>query len=314
MPLTLAPSYDPRMTRTTDHEHARALRDHIEPLVGQVYFSPECHAAYAGLGFGGSPVTIGDVAMPDGAAYFTSRGSLMGQVPGEVVAAAFAVFNPAVVVPAVSYGWSLTDAETHLRGAPRRRLPRSSRGSSAPDPDGHSPTALALLRRACEPLEPAGKPLFAGTLSQEWPGDPIGDLFHAGDLLREYRGDAHTAAWTARGSTRSRSASSPSSTGVCPPAPTSARARGATSSSMPPRPGSSSGAGWPTARSPMPAAPVREEIERTTDAQLAPAVRALGDEIDALLGMLGPWGAAVIAAGGYPGVGGLLGSGRDATG
>ena len=37
--------------------------------------------------------------MPDGIAYFTSRGSALGQVPGEVVAATFGVFNPDVVVP-----------------------------------------------------------------------------------------------------------------------------------------------------------------------------------------------------------------------
>ncbi|MEY2591579.1 MAG: hypothetical protein QOJ67_3563, partial [Acidimicrobiaceae bacterium] len=36
----------------------------------------------------------------------------MGQVPGQVVASAFAVFNPAAVVPAVDYGWTLTDAPT----------------------------------------------------------------------------------------------------------------------------------------------------------------------------------------------------------
>ena len=34
----------------------------------------------------------------------------MGQVPGEVVAAAFAVFNPEIVIPHVTLGWSRTDA------------------------------------------------------------------------------------------------------------------------------------------------------------------------------------------------------------
>jgi hypothetical protein len=52
------------------------------------------------------------VAMPDRAAYFTSRGSVMGQVSGQVVTATFAVFNPAVVIPAVEQGWTLTDAAT----------------------------------------------------------------------------------------------------------------------------------------------------------------------------------------------------------
>ena len=49
--------------------------------------------------------------MPDGAAYFCSRGSVLGQVPGEVVAAAFGVFNPAVVVPMVAMGWALVTAD-----------------------------------------------------------------------------------------------------------------------------------------------------------------------------------------------------------
>ena len=66
---------------------ARRLASLIEPIVGQVYFSPECHAEYEALGFDPSPGKAGDVALPDGPAYFTSRGSLMGQVPGEVVAA-----------------------------------------------------------------------------------------------------------------------------------------------------------------------------------------------------------------------------------
>ena len=93
-------------------DEARLLASALEPVTGQVYFSPECHEAYAALGFSPSPASAGAVALPDGPAYFTSRGSCMGQVPGQVVASAFAVFNPAAVVPAVDYGWTLTDAPT----------------------------------------------------------------------------------------------------------------------------------------------------------------------------------------------------------
>jgi hypothetical protein len=91
---------------------ARRLAAAIEPFAGQVYFSPECHAAYVRLGFSPSPAERKGVALPDGSAYFCSRGSLLGQVPGDVVASAFAVFNPSVVVPAVTSGWSITDAAT----------------------------------------------------------------------------------------------------------------------------------------------------------------------------------------------------------
>src|SRR5262245_52122854 len=97
----------------TVSRRARILAATIEPVAGQVYFSPECHAGYEALGFAPSPGTTGNgVHLPDGAAYFTSRGSSMGQIPGELVASAFAVFNPAVVVPLVAHGWTLTDAAT----------------------------------------------------------------------------------------------------------------------------------------------------------------------------------------------------------
>ena len=72
---------------------ARALGGALEPFVGQVYFSPECHSRYEALGFKPSPGEMNGVASPEGISYFTSRGSLMGQVPGELVAAAFAVLG-----------------------------------------------------------------------------------------------------------------------------------------------------------------------------------------------------------------------------
>ena len=72
----------------------------------------EAHAAYEKLGFAPSPGKFGNVAAPDGRVYFTSRGSLLGQVAPDVVAAAFGVFNPVVVVPGVRHGWTLTDAPT----------------------------------------------------------------------------------------------------------------------------------------------------------------------------------------------------------
>ena len=77
-----------------------------------MYFSPECHSLYAAVGFSPSRGELRGVAMPDGLPTSCSRGSVMGQVPGEVVAATFGVFNPAVVVPAVAHGWTLTDAAT----------------------------------------------------------------------------------------------------------------------------------------------------------------------------------------------------------
>ena len=91
---------------------ARRLASALEPVVGQVYFSPECHSGYVALGFAESPGNANGVALPDGPSYFASRGSVMGQVPGEVIAAAFGVFSPAIVVPLVDEAWQRTDAAT----------------------------------------------------------------------------------------------------------------------------------------------------------------------------------------------------------
>jgi hypothetical protein len=105
---------------TTDFkEKGHRLRNAVEPVAAGVFFAPEAHAAYAELGFAGSPVTQDGVARPDLKAYFTSRGACMGHVPGEVVASAFGCFNPKFVVPAVEAGSQITSREAILQARER---------------------------------------------------------------------------------------------------------------------------------------------------------------------------------------------------
>jgi len=282
-------------------ESARALAAALEPFVGQVYFSPECHRAYEALGFNGSPIDIKGVAMPDGAAYFCSRGSVMGQVPGELVAAAFAVFNPEVVVPAVAYGWTKTDAATICAARTDGAIGQLRRVlGDAPD---DLPRATELLRVATSQLRPEGRPLFAGVLSLGEPDDALGAAWRLGDQLREYRGDAHTAAWTSAGfdateigllselywgvPMRSYVRSRAWSDAQLDAAQARLRARGLVDDE-----------GFtPAGRD------AREAVERATDAQCAPIVTALGDDVDELVTILRSWSDQVIAAGGYPATG-----------
>jgi len=155
---------------------SRRLAIALEPVAGQVYFSPECHEAYAGLGFSPSPGALsGGVQLPDGPAYFTSRGSVMGQVPGQVVAAAFAVFNPEAVVPAVAFGWSKVDAPTICDARTQGAVGQLTRVLGE-EPDGLA-RATELLSDAVAPLRPEGRPLFSGLLSLGLPGDPMGDMW-----------------------------------------------------------------------------------------------------------------------------------------
>lgn len=277
---------------------ARALASALEPVTGQVYFSPECHAAYAALGFSNSPGENNGVALPDGAAYFTSRGSVMGQVPGEVVAAAFAVFNPAVVVPAVAHGWSLTDAHTICAARDHGAIAQLRRVL------GDSPAGLdrahELLVRAIEPLRPEGRPLYAGLRSLAMPESVLGAVWRMGDMLREFRGDSHTAAWISAGldateiglmselywglPMRSYSRTRAWSTSDFDAAHDRLRSRGLVDDTSLTEAGRA----------------LREQIEDHTDAQMAPCLAALGDDVQVLIDVLLPWGAAVRDAKGYP--------------
>ncbi|MEP6658865.1 MAG: hypothetical protein ABJD24_03005 [Acidimicrobiales bacterium] len=278
---------------------ARRLASLIEPIVGQVYFSPECHAEYEKLGFDPSPGKAGEVALPDGPAYFTSRGSLMGQVPGEVVAAAFSVFNPAVVVPHVQLGWTRTDAATICAARTRGAVAQLVR-ILGEHPDGIE-RAGALLRRAASPLKPEGRPLFAGALASGYPGTPLGDAWHAGDLLREYRGDCHTAAWVTAGVSAVEIGLLTELFWGLPPR-SYIRTRAWTEADLDDATAALIAKGYLDATGrelTTEGRAAREAIEEVTDAQMAPAIGALGTDADELFSIIEPWGAAVRTAGGY---------------
>jgi hypothetical protein len=279
-------------------QRARRLAMAIEPFVGQVYFSPECHAAYEALGFDPSPASIANgVQLPDGPAYFTSRGSALGQVPGELVAAAFAVFNPAVVVPGVALGWERTDAGTIADARTQGAVAQLER-VLGPAPAGLD-RANQLLARAVEPLRPEGRPLYAGVLSLGLPGDGLGDAWRRGDLLREYRGDAHTAAWTSAGFDATE-------IGLLTelywglPMRTYIQSRAWSSDDLDAAEqrlrdrGLLEGDGLSDR-----GRKEREAVERDTDRQCRPAIEALGDDLDELLWIVEPWSAALREAGGY---------------
>jgi hypothetical protein len=280
---------------------ARVLAGALEPFAGQVYFARECHERYQELGFGASPTEIRGVPMPDGPAYFCSRGSVLGQVPGELIAAAFAVFNPAVVVPAVAYGFGLTDAATICQARTDGATGQLTRilGES---PEGLG-RATELLTRATSRLRPEGRPLYSGLLALGLPGDPMADAWRLADQLREYRGDAHTAAWTSAGfdateigmlselywglPTRSYVRSRAWSHDDLDAAEERLQSRGLMADGQMTDQGRAE----------------REAVEEATDAQCRPIVAALGDDLDELVSILLPWGTAIREGGGYPAMG-----------
>jgi hypothetical protein len=272
---------------------SRRLWDLLEPLASSVYFSAECHSNYAKLGF--------DTGF--GPSYFCSRAACMGQVPGEVVAATFGVFNPAIVIPAVTDGWSKTDAPSILAArldGQRTALTRMLGDTADAD---RMKRATELMLRAGDAAPVAGRSLFAGLRSLGQPGDPIGDLWRSADVLREHRGDSHILAWTAMhlsaveiglltelwwhqqvgGYIRSRGWSSEEiAAGIA-----SLRERGLLDTAEQPQ-------FTPAGEQ------LRAVVEEMTDGGETEVVAALGDDAEELLELLAPWTNAVLEAKGYP--------------
>jgi hypothetical protein len=167
------------------------------------------------------------------------------------------------------------------------------------EPDGLE-RATELLAAAVAPLRPEGKPLFAGLLGAGLPGDPMGDMWRLADMLREYRGDAHTAAWTSGGLDATE-------VGLLTelywglPMRSYIRTRAwsadqldAAEARLADRGLVADGAFTTEGRA------LRESVEVATDAQCDVIVHALGDSLDELLALLVPWGQAIRDAGGYP--------------
>ncbi len=165
----------------------RKLGTLVEPIAAGVYFAPEAHAAYKALG------ELDAFWAP----YYASRGACLGETPGLVVAAAFGVFNPDHIVEQLDAAWKVAPPSqwwtARVQGA-TAQLERLL----GPSPDG-AERATELLRRIAENSPVSGHVFFAGLASMPWPGTVVGDLWHAADLVREHRGDTHTAAYNAMG-------------------------------------------------------------------------------------------------------------------
>lgn len=160
---------------------ARKMWRTLEPYHGLIYFAPEATSAYEALGVMGF----------DG--YFASRAAPMGAVPAEVVMATFFNFDPELVRAAIPAAWEAATPEQLVAArldAADVALRRAT-GSDLDTPDVARAAELATI--AAEACTAAGRPLYAGHASLEWPLPAHLALWHAISLLREFRGDGHIA-------------------------------------------------------------------------------------------------------------------------
>ena len=263
----------------------RRLRDAIEPIATICYWSEPAYDAYAALGL--------DVLQ----GYVWSRGCVLGEPDGSVVAAAFGVFEPGLI-------GQLYDAARAAAGLADIRAAREAGAVAALRTVLGAPEQVAevtgALRRAAEAMDTAGRPLFAGLAGMPWPADELGRLWHACAMLRELRGDSHLAACMAAGLTGLQAniltelqvgwpLHSYTATRGWPPeamnlATISLRVRGLIGDDA------LTGAG----------ASLRADIEEATDRQLAPVRDAIGPDLPGILPLLQGWSQQIIEHGWFP--------------
>ena len=280
---------------------ARRLAAVLEPTIGAVYFAPEVHDAFEALGYGGSSGEFNGVAGPNMEAYFCSRGACMGQVPGTVVAMAFAVFNPALVAPVVDAGWATADAATLARV--RVEAIAAALARVLGPADERVERTAALLERGATDLPLPGRPLYAGLRGTGPLDEPWARLHWAGDLLREFRGDCHTIAWTERGlSACEIGLLSESYWGL--PLRSYSRTRAWSDTDYDTAEARLRSIGWlDDAGLTDLGRREREAIEVATDRLCDPIVDNLGDDLDEVIATLDEWSAAMRAGNCYPATG-----------
>jgi hypothetical protein len=165
---------------------ARRLRDAIEPIAVQAIWSQEAADRYVERG-------LDDWF----AAYVWERVAGLGTPPTSLVTSVLGVFSPGLIGPLYEEArdkLSRADVLEIRLGCPAATV-RRLLGNI----DDAAIGVVEVLRRGLTAADATARPLFAGLRSEPWPVDPLGQLVHACDLLREHRGDSHLAACVVAG-------------------------------------------------------------------------------------------------------------------
>ncbi|MFG2628727.1 hypothetical protein [Streptomyces sp. NPDC048473] len=157
----------------------------LEPLHAVLYYAPEAFEEAAALG------CRTDERWPS---YFAWRAAPLGEVGAGRVVDTFYSFSPGMVREYVPAAWSVASPGVVLAARTRAvdRVYRALLGEQAAGPE--LAEAAALVRRAAEAADVAGRPLAAANAVLPWPDEPHLVLWQAATILREHRGDGHVAA------------------------------------------------------------------------------------------------------------------------
>ncbi len=183
--IFLAPLVDPIDAPDVTATPARRLRDALEPIATQGWWSPQAGARLDALGI--------DFL----AGYVWGRAASLGSPPASVVVATFGVFAPGLIAAVYEAGSALVSRDDILAA---RGDGGTSSVAAIADPDDCAAIADPLLA-VLDGLDGLGRPLFSALRSLPVPTSPAGRLWRAAELVREHRGDAHLAALVGAGLT-----------------------------------------------------------------------------------------------------------------
>jgi hypothetical protein len=162
----------------------RSFWQAIEIIHDVVYFAPDTKQRYEAIGLKGYWM-----------GYFASRSAALETPAPEVVVALFHGFAPRMVHRALPDAWSMASRDDIL--ATRYDHARGALAHGLGDADVER--LAKELTAIWTSLDFAGKALAAAHASLPVPDDPVGRLWHAATILREYRGDCHVAILTSAG-------------------------------------------------------------------------------------------------------------------
>jgi hypothetical protein len=163
----------------TPEQAAHETRNAVVSVVSGFMTDPATYARGAELGFEEMDF------------YVAGRGGVLGDVPAEVVAAAFVFFAP----EAIRLRWERSAAVTSRRRAAEQWARWAHTWAHEHFPDGPGYERIAQLAgRIVHAAPVAGAPLFAGWRTLAEPADAKALALHLLNALRELRGAMHAAA------------------------------------------------------------------------------------------------------------------------
>ncbi len=181
--IFLAPLAEPIAEPVLAATPARRLRDAVEPIATQGWWSRPAGEGLTALGVDFFP------------GYVWGRAAALGTPTAAVVAATFGVFEPGMIAAAYEAGLASATRDDILAA-------RSAGGAASVDAIAGADECAAIadpLLRALDGLDGLGRPLFSALRSLPVPSSPGGRLWRAAELVREHRGDGHLAALVAAG-------------------------------------------------------------------------------------------------------------------